>query len=573
MLYIVGLGLSDERDITVKGLEAVKGSERVYLEAYTSILMVPKERLEAFYGKEVIVAHRETVESNSDDILRDADKIDVSLLVVGDPYGATTHSDLVIRAHELNIPVKTIHNASIMNAVGSTGLQLYSFGQTISMVFFTETWRPDSFYDRINENAKIGLHTLCLLDIKVREQSIENMMRNRPIYEPPRYMTVNQAVEQLLEVEEKRQEKAYTEDTIAVGVSRLGSDDQVIKAGTLKQLLTVDFGKPLHSLVLVGSRLHLLEAEILRENAVDLDALNLVLKRDYGIDNRLSSLRQKSPCKCAIRTYAQRLHADDSILQVQWKNQLYSWKTLGLCAIPLIALGLGVWQTQRLKWKLSLLDEVNDRMHRRPIALPMKITPDEINRNEYRRVIVHGVFDHSREMLVGPRSYETEPGFLVITPLVREDGSRVLVNRGWIKRELKDPKDRPESQNTDPVTVVAFVRKPPTKNSFVPDSDPEKGLWYCIDVEPMARYSGSQEVLLETIESDSVAATIHSIKNGVPLGVPQQVDIRNNHLQYLITWYSLAAITGGMLFFRLRKPKTSASTVRRMRSRAGKMLQ
>ncbi|KAJ1839172.1 diphthine synthase, partial [Coemansia sp. RSA 486] len=118
----------------------------------------------------------------------------------------------------------------------------------------------------------------------VREQSIENMMRNRPIYEPPRYMTVNQAVEQLLEVEEKRQEKAYTEDTIAVGVSRLGSDDQVIKAGTLKQLLTVDFGKPLHSLVLVGSRLHLLEAEILRENAVDLDALNLVLKRDYGID-------------------------------------------------------------------------------------------------------------------------------------------------------------------------------------------------------------------------------------------------------------------------------------------------
>ncbi|KAJ2363323.1 diphthine synthase [Coemansia sp. RSA 2607] len=284
MLYIIGLGLSDERDITVKGLEAVKKSERVYLEAYTSILMVPKERLEAFYGREVILAHRETVESHSDDILRDADKIDVSLLVVGDPYGATTHSDLVIRAHELNIPVKTIHNASIMNAVSATGLQLYSFGQTISLVFFTDSWRPDSFYDRIKENAAIGLHTLCLLDIKVREQSIENMMRNRPIYEPPRYMSVNLAVEQLLEVEENRKEKAYTEDTIAVGVSRLGSDDQVIKAGTLKQLLDVDFGQPLHSLVLVGSRLHLLEAEILRECAVDLDALNLVLKRDYGID-------------------------------------------------------------------------------------------------------------------------------------------------------------------------------------------------------------------------------------------------------------------------------------------------
>lgn len=284
MLYIVGLGLADERDITVKGLEAVKSSERVYLESYTSILMVDKKQLEDFYGKEVTIAYRETVESHSDDILKDADKINVSLLVVGDPYGATTHTDLVIRAHELGIPVKTIHNASIMNAVGATGLQLYSFGQTVSIVFFTESWRPDSFYDRIKENADIGLHTLCLLDIKVREQTVENMVRNLPIYEPPRYMTVNQAVEQLLEVEQTRNLGVCGEDALAVGVSRLGSDDQVIRAGTLKQLLTADFGNPLHSLVLVGSRLHLLEAEVLREHAVDLDHLNLILKRDYKIE-------------------------------------------------------------------------------------------------------------------------------------------------------------------------------------------------------------------------------------------------------------------------------------------------
>ncbi|ORX69916.1 diphthine synthase [Linderina pennispora] len=285
MLYIVGLGLSDEHDITVKGLEAVKSSERVYLEGYTSILMVEKEKLEAFYGKDVIIADREMVESNSDEILRDAANVNVSFLVVGDPFGATTHTDLVIRAHELGIPVKSIHNASIMNAIGATGLQLYSFGQTISMVFFTETWRPDSWYDRVKENSDIGLHTLCLLDIKVKEQSIENMARGRLIYEPPRYMTVNQAAEQMLEIEDKRGEKAYTADTLAVGVSRLGSDDQIIRAGTLQQLVDVDFGKPLHSLVLVGSRLHLLEAEILRENAVDLEHLNMVLKRDYNIDN------------------------------------------------------------------------------------------------------------------------------------------------------------------------------------------------------------------------------------------------------------------------------------------------
>ncbi|KAJ2158025.1 diphthine synthase [Coemansia sp. RSA 552] len=283
MLYIVGLGLADERDITVKGLDAVRGAARVYLEAYTSILMVDKDRLEKFYGKPVIVAHRETVESASDDILRDADTVDVAFLVVGDPYGATTHTDLVLRAREKGIAVKTIHNASIMNAVGATGLQLYNFGQTISLVFFTDDWRPDSFYPRIKENAAIGLHTLCLLDIKVREQSIENLMRGRPIYEPPRYMPASLAAQQLLEVEAKRAEGAYSEDTLAVAVARLGSDDQAIRAGTLRQIADADLGAPLHSLVLVGSRLHLLEAEVLREHAIDRPSLDLVLKRDYGI--------------------------------------------------------------------------------------------------------------------------------------------------------------------------------------------------------------------------------------------------------------------------------------------------
>ncbi|KAJ2819564.1 diphthine synthase [Coemansia erecta] len=284
MLYIVGLGLSDERDITVKGLEAVKSCERVYLEAYTSILMVDKQRLEEFYGKEVTVAHRETVESGSDEILRDADRVNVAFLVVGDPYGATTHTDLVIRARERGIAVKTIHNASIMNAVGATGLQLYNFGQTVSIVFFTDDWRPDSFYDRVAENAALGLHTLCLLDIKVREQTIENLMRGRQVFEPPRYMPVSLAAQQLLEVEATRKAGVCRDDVLAVGVARVGSDDQLIRAGTLRQMADFDFGAPLHSLVLVGSRLHLLEAEILREHAIDLESLNRVLKQDYKID-------------------------------------------------------------------------------------------------------------------------------------------------------------------------------------------------------------------------------------------------------------------------------------------------
>ena len=101
MLYVVGLGLGDEKDITVNGLEAVKKCERVYLEAYTSILGVPKERLEAIYGREVVVADREFVEQGIDGMLNEALTMDVAFLVVGDAFAATTHSDLVLRAKGL----------------------------------------------------------------------------------------------------------------------------------------------------------------------------------------------------------------------------------------------------------------------------------------------------------------------------------------------------------------------------------------------------------------------------------------------------------------------------------------
>ncbi|KAK0226621.1 tetrapyrrole methylase [Armillaria fumosa] len=288
MFYIIGLGLCDEKDVTIRGLEAIKGSSRIYLEAYTSILMVQKEKLEAFYEKPLILADRDMVETESDEILANADKEDVSLLVVGDPFGATTHTDIILRARALGIATRVIHNASIMNAVGACGLQLYNFGQTVSLVFFTDTWKPNSFYDRIKENADLGLHTLVLLDIKVKEQSEENLARGRKIYEPPRYMSIRQAVSQLIEIESLRQTGTLSPDTtLAVALSRVGggSDNQRIVAGTLTDLLNHPedaFGDPLHSLVLVGKRLHHLEVEYAQEFAVDLERWRNTAKQVYG---------------------------------------------------------------------------------------------------------------------------------------------------------------------------------------------------------------------------------------------------------------------------------------------------
>ncbi|BGP21612.1 diphthine synthase [Rhodotorula toruloides] len=303
MLYLVGLGLHDEKDVTVRGMEAIKGSERVYLEAYTSILGVGKERLEAFYGKEVIIADRDMVEMDSDEILRDADKVDVAFLVVGDPFGATTHADLLLRADALSVPYTVIHNASVMNAVGALGLALYNYGQTVSIPFFTDSWRPDSWLERVRENMRLGLHTLCLLDIKVKEQSEENLARGRKIYEPPRYMSVPTAISQLLSLlEDSDPAPAASTDssspsiasaesldpstTLAISASRVGAPSQKFVAGTLSELSELDeeaFGGPLHSFVIVGRRFHALERDFAGRWAVNRERWNEVSNTAYAV--------------------------------------------------------------------------------------------------------------------------------------------------------------------------------------------------------------------------------------------------------------------------------------------------
>ncbi|XP_044510224.1 probable diphthine methyl ester synthase [Mangifera indica] len=149
-----------------------------------------------------------------------------------------------------------------MNAVGICGLQLYRYGETVSIPFFTETWRPDSFYEKIQRNRSLGLHTFCLLDIRVKEPSFESLCRGKKQYEPPRFMTIKTAIEQLLEVEQIRGESAFNEDTDCVGFARLGCEDQMIVAGTMVQLQMVDFGAPLHCLVIVG-KTHPVEEEML----------------------------------------------------------------------------------------------------------------------------------------------------------------------------------------------------------------------------------------------------------------------------------------------------------------------
>lgn len=273
-LVFIGLGLGGLKDVTIRGLEEIKSSDFVFLENYTAILPGCEiSEMEAFYGKGLIVADRDMVESASDKIINKAKIAKVSVLVVGDPFCATTHSDLFLRAKQLGITVSVVHNASIVSAIGCTGLHIYRLGEIVTVPFWMGNWKPDSFYDKIKINAGNGLHTLCLLDIKVKERSLENLMKNRDIFEPPRFMTVRQALDQLTEIESNRKEDIVTPNTFVVGVARVGKEDQAIKFGTVAQLMTEEtgpdcgLGGPLHSLVICGD-LHEMEREFLDQYQV-----------------------------------------------------------------------------------------------------------------------------------------------------------------------------------------------------------------------------------------------------------------------------------------------------------------
>lgn len=247
-LSLIGIGLNDEKDITLKGLELIKKADFVYFENYTSKINCNISYLEKLYGKKVILANRKLVEMDAEKtILQQAKLKEVAFLVVGDVFSATTHMDLYLRAKKLGIKTRIIHNASVFTAIGVTGLQLYNFGKTVSIPFLNEN--IETPYDVLAMNQKNNLHTLFLLDVK------ENLNDS---------LTVNDAIRYLLKVELKRNEKVFTDNTLCIGCTKLGSLDQIIKAGKANSLLKYDFKNGMHCLIVPSKKLHFMEEEALK---------------------------------------------------------------------------------------------------------------------------------------------------------------------------------------------------------------------------------------------------------------------------------------------------------------------
>lgn len=223
-----------------------------------------------------------------------------------------------------------------------------------------------------------------------------------------------------------------------------------------------------------------------------------------------------------------------------------------LAAIPATAFILGCWQVQRLSWKSALIAKFEDRLVREPLPLPPQIDPDAIKDFDYRRVWARGRFRHEQEMLIGPRTHDGKDGYLVVTPLDRsasfppsstsstkESNTTILINRGWIPKSLAPKSLRPASLTQHEVIIEGLLRTPWKKNSFTPANKPAESAWYFPDVHEMAAHVGSQAVWVEeTMRPDLLAAYDREAK-GVPIGRAAEVNLRNNHAQYVLSLFLL----------------------------------
>ncbi|MFX4219943.1 MAG: SURF1 family protein [Thalassobaculum sp.] len=215
------------------------------------------------------------------------------------------------------------------------------------------------------------------------------------------------------------------------------------------------------------------------------------------------------------------------------------WPTLFTVPAVLMMLGLGVWQLQRLAWKTELIDAFEARVAAEPADPPAALTPDDMPEWRFRRIAATGRFLHDKELQITGKPYKGTAGFHVITPFVTEGGLTVFVNRGWVPEEQRRPEDRPTSLVPAPATIDGVVQQSGVKGYFVPENEPQNDVWFTVRPRKMA----------EHLELDGPIATGYYIDQlgeeprptALPFGAERSITVRNEHLQYAITWFLLAA--------------------------------
>jgi surfeit locus 1 family protein len=213
------------------------------------------------------------------------------------------------------------------------------------------------------------------------------------------------------------------------------------------------------------------------------------------------------------------------------------WPTLISVPAFIVLIGLCIWQVQRMHWKEELIAARESRVAAEPVALPAPSSrPGDVDSMEFRRVRLEGIFLHDNEMFLGARSLNGNAGYQVLTPFVLSGDGIVLVNRGWIPVERKPPNSRPEGQVTGTQTLDGIVRLAHGKAWMQPDNEPDRNMWFYVDLPAMAAASAVD--LRTDLYVDAGPA---ENPGKYPVGGQTRIELPNDHLQYAITWGLLAA--------------------------------
>jgi diphthine synthase len=240
MLYLIGLGIWDEKDLSLKGLDACRRADEVFAEFYTAKWGGSRKGLESVIGKRFTLLERKHMEEESGRLIQKAKSRNIAILVPGDPLSATTHLKLLQEARESGIPFRVIHSSSILTSVAESGLSIYNFGRVVTMVTPTQNYSPETFYDTLLQNSKAGLHSLILLDIK---------------------MGVRECIDILIGKENERKGGLLSPETRMVAMSRLGSEEQRISYDTPLQLKNENMSAP--AVLIIPGSLQFFEQEFL----------------------------------------------------------------------------------------------------------------------------------------------------------------------------------------------------------------------------------------------------------------------------------------------------------------------
>lgn len=236
-----------------------------------------------------------------------------------------------------------------------------------------------------------------------------------------------------------------------------------------------------------------------------------------------------------------------------------------MLGLPAFAFSLGVWQCYRLIWKLDLIDHLKGRLSQEAVPLPDDLSSESLEPLEYCRVTVTGEFLHKREFVISPRgrfdpakktsasvgsmlseNEMSSHGGHLITPFrLKSNGKVILINRGWIPTFLFDPDSHLKTNPMGTVTLEAIVRKTEKRPQFVGQNVPEQGVWYYRDLEQIAEHHGTEPVWLD--------AAFETTVPGGPIGGQTNINVRNEHMNYLTTWFTLTLVTMLMWIHKFRK--------------------